>query len=65
MKILTYILISAAIVLAIYNATKLDFDNLFEGDSSIAIISILAAGCVIVLLVILQVSRKIAKKKGK
>ena len=65
MKILTYILISAAIVLAVYNATKLDFDNLFEGDSSIAVISILAGGCVIVLLLILQVSRKIAKKKSK
>jgi uncharacterized membrane protein len=65
MKILTYILISAAIILSVYNATKLDFDNLFEGESSIAVISILAAGCVIVLLVILQVSRKIAKKKSK
>lgn len=65
MKILTYILISAAIVLAVYNTSKLDFDNLFEGDSSIAVISILAAGCVIVLLVILQISRKIAKKKSR
>ena len=65
MKTFTYILITAAVVLGIYNATKLDFDNLFEGDSSIAAISIVAAGCVIVILAILQISRKIAKKKGK
>jgi hypothetical protein len=63
MKILTYILIAVAVTLGIYNATKLDFDNLFEGDSSIAAIGILAAACVIILLLIFQISRKIAGKK--
>lgn len=46
----------------IYNATMLDFDNLFEGDSSIAAISILAAACAIVLLLILKTSITIKKK---
>jgi hypothetical protein len=64
MKIFTYTLIAAAIVISIYNATKLDFNNLFEGESSIAAISLVAAACVIVLLVILQISQKIAKKKS-
>jgi hypothetical protein len=62
MKIFIYILIFIAIGLMIYNATMLDFDNLFEGDSSIAAISILAAACAIVLLLILKTSITIKKK---
>ncbi len=64
MKIFTYILIAIAIVLAVYNVTKLDFNNLFEGDSSIAAIGILAAGIVILLLMILKISKQISKKKS-
>ncbi len=63
MKIFTYILITIAIGLIIFNATKLDFDNLFEGDSTIAAISILAAACAILLLLILRTSQRIARKK--
>ncbi len=63
MKIFTYILIAIAIGLIIFNATKLDFDNLFEGDSTIAAISILAAACAILLLLILRTSQRIARKK--
>jgi len=62
MKIFTYILIAIASILVIYNITKLDFNNLFEGESSIAAIGILAAGCVILLLLILEVSKQIARK---
>ena len=63
MKIVTYLLILTAIVLIVYNATILDPDNLLEGDSQIALIGILAASCVILLLVILNVSKRIARKK--
>ena len=63
MKIFTYILVIIAIGLGIYNVTKLDFDNLLEGDSMIAAISVLAAGCVILLLLILRTSLKIKRKK--
>ena len=63
MKIFTYILITIAALLAIYNITKLDFNNPFEGDSSIAAIGILAAACVVLLLLILGTSKKIQKKK--
>tara|TARA_R110002072_G_scaffold142804_1_gene288245 strand:- start:14653 stop:14847 length:195 start_codon:yes stop_codon:yes gene_type:complete len=63
MKIFTYILIAIAVALIIYNATILDFDNLLQGDSSVALIGVLASACVILLLVILKVSQKIAKKK--
>jgi hypothetical protein len=63
MKTARYIFITLAIGLIIFNATKLDFSNLFEGDSAIALITILAAGCVILLMLILRTSLRIAKKK--
>ncbi|MBT0607836.1 hypothetical protein [Aequorivita echinoideorum] len=62
MKTLIYILIAAAAALVIYNAFQLDFNNLLQDDSSIAVISILAGFCSILLLVILLISQKIAKK---
>lgn len=63
MKILTIILSIIAVALIIYNATKVDLDIPFEGDSVTAIITILAALCAILLLQILRVSKKIEQKK--
>ena len=63
MKILTIILSIVAIALIIYNATKVNLDAPFEGDSANAIITILAALCAILLLQILRVSKKIEQKK--
>ena len=65
MKILIYILIALATGLVIFNATKLDFSNLFEGDSAVATISILAGLCAILLLGILLVSKIIAARAKK
>ncbi len=62
MKIFIYILIVLSIGVIIYNSTLLDFENLLFGDSAIALIGILAATCVIVLLSILLISRKISDK---
>lgn len=62
MKILIYFLIFCAFVVIGYNATFLEFDNLLKGDSSTAVIGIVAALCVIVLLWILLVSKKIEEK---
>lgn len=64
MKKIIYILIIIAVLLSIFNATKLNFDNLFAGDSLIAVISIVAAACAIVLLLILRTSL-IIRRKGK
>ncbi len=61
-KIVNIILIIIAIALIGYNSTMLDFDNLFVGDSIIALIGIVAALCAIVLLVIFMISKKIQKK---
>jgi hypothetical protein len=65
MKIFTTILSVIAVGLIIFNATQLNFEALFEGKSMIAIITILASLCAILLLQILRISKKIeAKKKG-
>ena len=63
MKIAIYIFIALALALIVFNATKLDFGGLFEGDSLVALISILASACVIVLMLILLASQKIKKQK--
>ncbi len=65
MKIFIYVLIAVAAGLVIYNATELDFNNLLEGDSSVALISILAGLCAILMLGILLISKKIAAKTKK
>ncbi len=65
MKKVIYIFIAIAIILSVYNATKLDFDNVFEGESTIAAISILAGACAIVLLLILHTSIRIKEKNRK
>ena len=43
MKIFIRITMALALVMAIFNATKIDFEAPLEGDSSVAIIGILAS----------------------
>ena len=62
MKITITILSVIALGLALFNATKIDFKEPFQGESAIAIITVLAAGCAILLLQILRVSKKIEEK---
>lgn len=59
MKIVTIIFSIIALGFIIFNATKLNFDALFEGESLVAIIVILASLCAIILLQILNASKKI------
>ncbi len=61
-KTLLLVLVFIALALAVYNVTLLNFDNLFEGDSLIACIGIMASACAIVLLLIFFTSKKIEKK---
>ncbi len=56
------ILIVLAILLIAYNVTLVDFNNPLEGNSTIALIGILAALCAIVLLLIFMTSRNIQDK---
>ncbi|MFD2551703.1 hypothetical protein ACFSQP_07740 [Bizionia sediminis] len=62
MKILALILSVIALGLIGFNATKIDFAAPFENDSIIAIITIFASLCALVLLQILLVSKKIEQK---
>ena len=61
MKIFTIILTVIGVGLIIFNATKLNFDALFIGESYTAVLTIIAALCAIILLQILRISKKIEK----
>ncbi len=47
MKIFTYIVLVLAAISIVVNITMLDFKNLFEGDSLVALIGILAILCAV------------------
>ena len=62
MKTLIYTLLILSVSLLIFNATQLNFNDVLEGQSKIAIIGILASLCSILLLWILLISKKIKEK---
>lgn len=62
MKIFTYILIFLALILIGLNITQIDTNNPFEGNSSVALIGIVAALCAVVLIVILKMAKAIDEK---
>ncbi len=62
MKILTLIITVIAVALVIFNFTKVNFDAPFEGESTIALITILAALCAVLIMVILYMSKQIEQK---
>lgn len=62
MKYFIYTIILLALVFIGISVSVLDFSNLTAGDSGNALIVILASLCVIVLMGILLVSRRISKK---
>lgn len=62
MKIFIYTLITLALALVIFNFTLLDFNNLLEGDSVVALIGIAASFCAIFILLIFMMSKRIEEK---
>ncbi len=62
MKIFTYIVLVLAAISIVVNITMLDFKNLFEGDSLVALIGILAILCAVVILLIFRISKSIDDK---
>ena len=65
MKYISILFTILALGLIAYNVTELDFDNLFEGQSIIALITILASLCAIALLQVLRLSKRVdSKLKG-
>ncbi len=61
-KTLNILLIVLALALIAYNVTMVDFQNPLEGDSTVALIGILAPLCAIALLLIFRTSKKIEQK---
>lgn len=62
MKIFTYIIIALATIFIGINFTRLDFSNLLEGESLIALIGIIAIICAVVILLIFRLSKSIEEK---
>ncbi|NNC51273.1 MAG: hypothetical protein HKO01_12150 [Flaviramulus sp.] len=62
MKILTFIISILALGLIIFNVTQIDMNAPFEGQSIIAIITVIASLCVILMMAILRISKRIEKK---
>lgn len=62
MKIFSYIVFVIAVALIIFNLTKVNFSKPFEGDSSVALIGVIAGLCAIVLLLIFKASKAIEEK---
>ena len=59
MKQFTKIFTIVALGLIVFNITKINFNHPFEGDSAIALISILALLCGIILLQIFRLSKRV------
>lgn len=62
MKYLTIIISIIALGLTIFNFTKVDFNAPFKGDSLVALITIVASLCVILMMLILRTSKRIEQK---
>ncbi|KUF44416.1 hypothetical protein [Myroides marinus] len=62
MKIFSYVIIVFAVALLVLNITMLDFNNLFQGDSLIAIIGIVALLCAVCIVLIYRMSKMIDEK---
>lgn len=62
MKYFINIILIVSIGLLVFNATQLDFNDIFGKESSTALIGVLSCLCAIVAMLILSVSRKIQRK---
>ncbi|MGA1227417.1 MAG: hypothetical protein ACO3VF_09350 [Tamlana sp.] len=62
MKLATIIVSIIALGLLIFNLTKVNFETPLEGESTVALITILASLCVILMMAILRISKRIEQK---
>lgn len=58
-RTLSIILILLALGLIAFNVTLVDFDDPLQGDSTVALIGIVASLCALVLLLIFMASKKV------
>lgn len=59
MKITTYIISIIALLILIFNISKINFEAPLEGDSHTAVVTSIAAGCAILLVSTIRISLKI------
>ena len=62
MKIFSYIIIALSVITIIFNATKIDFEKPFEGESTIAIIGTIASFCAILIVTLFRVAKKVVEQ---
>jgi Mg2+ and Co2+ transporter CorA len=62
MKIFSYIFFIISTLIVGFNVTKLNFNNLLEGDSLISLICIVGVLCAVVILLIFRLSKSIDQK---
>ncbi len=62
MKIFTYIAVAIALGLIGFNLFQIDYSQPFEGNSTIAIIGVVAGICAILLLLLLRFSKMVVEK---
>ena len=64
MKIFTYILMTIAIALIVFNITLIDFKHFNQGNSLVALIGIVAAICAVLILLIFRMSKSVVDKSN-
>lgn len=62
MKIFTYIIIALSLLTIVFNATKINLEQPFEGESSVALIGIVASFCAILMVTLSIVARKVVEQ---
>ena len=62
MRIVTIVFMIIAAGLAIFNLTKVNYSNLFEDDSVVALIGVVASLIAIVILLIFNTAKSIQQK---
>lgn len=62
MKIFTYIIIAFSLITIVFNVIKIDFEKPFEGESTIALIGIIASFCAMLMVTLLMVARKVVEQ---
>ena len=65
MKIATYIITAIALIILIFNVTKIDLEAPLENESYTAVITSIAAGCAILIATLIRVVRKIERVANK
>lgn len=64
MKLAVCIALIASGASMLFNAIQINYSNFFSDENKVALISVLASACAFLLLLILRISRRIARKKA-